>query len=101
SPWSPLRAPNRRLLSPEGIAVEMGAITSARVDPAGPLAIVRPLRDTGPLWSRLAEGPCGGTGRRARLKIEFRKECWFDSGQGHQSSPLCGFAWQASRLRRT
>ncbi len=28
-------------------------------------------------------GPCGGTGRRARLKIEFRKECWFDSGQGH------------------
>src|SRR4051795_1018401 len=36
------------------------------------------------------EGPCGGTGRRARLKIEFRKECWFDSGQGHQlgCSPL-------------
>src|SRR3954463_16150222 len=37
------------------------------------------------------EGPCGGTGRRARLKIEFRKECWFDSGQGHQlgcSSPF-------------
>lgn len=33
----------------------------------------------------LTEGPCGGTGRRARLKIEFRKECWFDSGQGHQS----------------
>ena len=32
-----------------------------------------------------AEGPCGGTGRRARLKIEFRKECWFDSGQGHQA----------------
>ena len=35
--------------------------------------------------SRPTEGPCGGTGRRARLKIEFRKECWFDSGQGHQS----------------
>jgi hypothetical protein len=32
-----------------------------------------------------SEGPCGGTGRRARLKIEFRKECWFDSGQGHHS----------------
>jgi hypothetical protein len=30
------------------------------------------------------ESPCGGIGRRARLKIEFRKECWFDSGQGHQ-----------------
>jgi len=29
--------------------------------------------------------PCGGIGRRARLKIEFRKECWFDSGQGHQA----------------
>ena len=31
------------------------------------------------------ESPCGGIGRRARLKIEFRKECWFDSGQGHQA----------------
>jgi hypothetical protein len=30
--------------------------------------------------------PCGGIGRRARLKIEFRKECWFDSGQGHHGS---------------
>ena len=28
----------------------------------------------------MSECPCGGTGRRARLKIEFRKECWFDSG---------------------
>jgi proline iminopeptidase len=27
--------------------------------------------------------PCGGIGRRARLKIEFRKERWFDSGQEH------------------
>ena len=24
--------------------------------------------------------PYGGTGRRVRLKIGFRKECWFDSG---------------------
>jgi hypothetical protein len=51
------------------------------------VAIVRPLRrrrasfGAGP-----RECPCGGTGRRARLKIEFRKECWFDSGQGHQPS---------------
>lgn len=37
---------------------------------------------------RASEGPCGGIGRRARLKIEFRKECWFDSGQGHHASPL-------------
>ncbi len=26
------------------------------------------------------QGPYGGTGRRVRLKIGFRKECWFDSG---------------------
>jgi hypothetical protein len=59
-------------------------ITSARVDPRRPPAIFRPLRRTGPLRPA-TEGPCGGTGRRARLKIEFRKECWFDSGQGHQA----------------
>src|ERR1700760_820894 len=56
-------------------------ITLARVDPALPMAIVRRLRDA--RFGGLTEGPCGGTGRRARLKIEFRKECWFDSGQGH------------------
>jgi hypothetical protein len=27
--------------------------------------------------------PCGGTGRRARLKIVFRKEWGFDSLHGH------------------
>lgn len=27
--------------------------------------------------------PIGGIGRRARLKIEFRKKCWFDPGMGH------------------
>src|SRR3954464_13384687 len=60
-------------------------ITLARVDPAWSMAIVRRLRDarSGP-----TEGPCGGIGRRARLKIEFRKECWFDSGQGHHASPF-------------
>jgi hypothetical protein len=31
----------------------------------------------------VVHGPCGGIGRRDRLKIGFRKECWFDSGQGH------------------
>src|SRR6516225_8301381 len=30
-----------------------------------------------------ALGPCGGTGRRARLKIVFRKEWGFDSLHGH------------------
>ncbi len=29
---------------------------------------------------RFEAGPYGGTGRRVRLKIGFRKECWFDSG---------------------
>ena len=49
-----------------------------------------PFRLTGgrrPLYSpphaAMFCGPCGGIGRRARLKIEFRKECWFESGQGH------------------
>src|SRR5258708_33530872 len=48
----------------------------------------RPLYSAGFATSRAlrpsAISPCGGIGRRARLKIEFRKECWFDSGQGHQ-----------------
>src|SRR4051812_47501515 len=72
-------------------------ITLARVDPAWSMAIVRRLRDarSGP-----TEGPCGGTGRRARLKIEFRKECWFDSGQGHHASPFSGFAWRSPRQAR-
>jgi hypothetical protein len=34
-------------------------------------------------WYVAGPCPCGGIGRRARLKIEFRKECWFDPGQGH------------------
>src|ERR1700740_2178345 len=64
-------------------AVEPPEITSARVDPLSPPAIFRPLRrPRGLPATRTRECPCGGTGRRARLKIEFRKECWFDSGQG-------------------
>ena len=34
------------------------------------------------LWVSLA-CPRGGTGRRAALKMRFRKECPFDSGRGH------------------
>src|ERR1700722_13289118 len=49
-----------------------GLLTSRRT----PLYTARP--------DSSGQGPCGGIGRRARLKIEFRKECWFDSGQGHQ-----------------
>src|SRR6185369_1507907 len=50
------------------------------------MAIVRPLCEA--LFQGPTGSPCGGIGRRARLKIEFRKECWFDSGQGHQPSLL-------------
>ena len=70
--------------------------TSARVDRAGPPAIFRRLRAVAP-QGRPDEGPCGGTGRRARLKIEFRKECWFDSGQGHQLG--CSSPFQSVRNR--
>jgi hypothetical protein len=54
--------------------------------PRGLTRASRPLysaRFAAPGIRPATEGPCGGTGRRARLKIEFRKECWFDSGQGH------------------
>src|SRR5262249_10514033 len=37
-------------------------------------------------WTRIyrgAGGPCGGTGRRARLKIVFRKQWRVDSLHGH------------------
>jgi hypothetical protein len=33
----------------------------------------------------MAPCPCGGTGRRARLKIVFRKEWGFDSLHGHHT----------------
>lgn len=32
---------------------------------------------------RILRCPCGEIGRRIRLKIERRKACWFESGQGH------------------
>jgi hypothetical protein len=57
----------------------------------------RPLYSAGfatPAYSPNAASPCGGIGRRARLKIEFRKECWFDSGQGHQAAPLRSYSTQ-------
>ncbi len=56
-------------------------------DKRGLTASQRPLYSAGFATSAFrlnATSPCGGIGRRARLKIEFRKECWFDSGQGHQ-----------------
>ncbi len=38
-----------------------------------------------PLFRIMRLSPCGGTGRRARLKIVFRKEWGFDSLHGHHS----------------
>src|SRR5262245_35185551 len=70
-----------------------GGIVRPHFCRAEPHSLHRGLTGTGrPLYSAgfatgprpVPGGPCGGTGRRARLKIEFRKECWFDSGQGHQ-----------------
>ena len=58
-------------------------ITSARVDPRRPPAIFRPLRRTGPSGPR-PKAPVAELVDALELKIEFRKECWFDSGQGHQ-----------------
>src|SRR5882724_6149282 len=60
---------------------------SGQADSCGLTGRARPLYSAGFATSAcrlMFEGPCGGIGRRARLKIEFRKECWFDSGQGHQ-----------------
>ena len=34
-----------------------------------------------------------------RLKIEFRKECWFDSGQGHQEFIPIIVSFQSECLR--
>src|SRR6185437_2261324 len=68
---------------------------ASRVDPEEAPAIFRRLRDGGLGPPR--ERPCGGIGRRARLKIEFRKECWFDSGQGHQLG--CSSPFQSVRNR--
>ncbi len=60
-PFRPTRSGERYGLTETSVRL----ISAPRAGPAGPR-------------------PCGGIGRRARLKIEFRKECWFDSGQGHQ-----------------
>ena len=52
-----------------------------------PICDAEVLAGSDPLHSRLHKplaSPCGGTGRRARLKIEFLRKCRFESGQGHQ-----------------
>src|SRR6516165_1606240 len=41
-----------------------------------------------PLFRIMRLSPCGGTGRRARLKIVFRKEWGFDSLHGHHLGAL-------------
>ena len=37
-----------------------------------------------------ATSPCGEIGRRAALKMRYRKMCWFESGQGHQIPFMIG-----------
>ena len=73
---------------------------SGQADSCGLTGRARPLYSAGFATSAcrlMFEGPCGGIGRRARLKIEFRKECWFDSGQGHQLG--CSSPFQSVRNR--
>ncbi len=57
------------------------------VDRRGAPAIFRRLRDPGP-WADVPNAPVAELVDALELKIEFRKECWFDSGQGHHASLL-------------
>jgi hypothetical protein len=73
---------------------------SGQADSCGLTGRARPLYSAGFATSAcrlMFEGPCGGIGRRARLKIEFRKECWFDSGQGHQGIRVATAATQQNQ----
>src|SRR5882757_4505508 len=74
---------------------------SGQADSCGLTGRARPLYSAGFATSAcrlMFEGPCGGIGRRARLKIEFRKECWFDSGQGHQGIRVATAATHQSHI---
>src|SRR5690242_18459849 len=54
-----------------------------------------------PLFRIMRLSPCGGTGRRARLKIVFRKEWGFDSLHGHQPSSPMLIAPDSYSIRRS
>ena len=54
----------------------------------GSAAIVRPASQDYRRIRRLIGMPLWRNRRRAQLKIEFRKKCWFDSGQGHHFIPI-------------
>ena len=58
-------------------------ITSARVDPEAPPAIFPPASPHR-ASTLCPKAPVAELVDALELKIEFRKECWFDSGQGHQ-----------------
>ena len=62
-------------------------------------AFDRMLQAGGSSAKRAPHCPCGEIGRRVRLKIGFRKECWFDSGQGHHFPTFA--AWLCSCFDRS
>ncbi len=74
----------RHRLTPEVLAGGQSGQTG-RLDPglAAAPAIFRPLR-AARLSGRRPKAPVAELVDALGLKIEFRKECWFDSGQGHQ-----------------
>src|SRR3954453_20381639 len=94
---------SRRQRSKASVWLSSGSVgaakTARRYVHCGLTRKPRPLYSAGfatLLSSSGREGPCGGIGRRARLKIEFRKECWFDSGQGHQKRSVSWLESSAS-----
>ncbi len=59
--------------------------------PRGLTGADRPLYSAGfatPGSRRCPEAPVAELVDALELKIEFRKECWFDSGQGHHTTPF-------------
>ncbi len=58
-----------------------------RVDRPSAPAIFRRLRDPRFHGGR-SKAPVAELVDALELKIEFRKECWFDSGQGHQNTSV-------------
>jgi hypothetical protein len=65
--------------NPAGLqAIQSISLTSAFLDNIGLVAVVCPF---------------GGIGRRAALKMRFRKEFRFESGRGHHYLVLCDPCW--------
>ena len=77
------------MAGPDGFAVPFRATQAleSRFKTSGLTRPPRPLYSAGFTTSGLPAGvanaPVAELVDALELKIEFRKECWFDSGQGH------------------